>query len=243
MGLTEKDVAIIVQRCRGLPPASRPYVQTDFILNLFLAVLDYRSTAEAVRKALTNYRRRWWDKIRTLDDLKKFLKRYPDTPEGNLMAGSDLWGFRAARRVAELRNLVGFFEARGVVTQELLVHWARTSQYRDFMGRVKGLSLEVYEGIVMRQGYGPIKPAPHLASFLAATLARQVSDAEQREAVDRASGKLGIRARELERRIYEHELTKSPKGAQQPVQRPAEPSIPKSQSLGARPMLLRPAAR
>jgi hypothetical protein len=64
MALSEKDVAIIVERCRSLPPARRPYVQTDFILNLFLAVLDYRSSAEAVRKALTNYRRRWWDKIR-----------------------------------------------------------------------------------------------------------------------------------------------------------------------------------
>jgi hypothetical protein len=246
MGLSEKDVAIIVERCRTLPPASRPYVQTDYILNLFLAVLDYRSTAEGVRKALTNYRQRWWDQIRTLDDLKRFLKRYPDTPEGNLMAGSDLWGFRAGRRVSELRNLVKFFEARGVVTQELLTHWARTSQYRDFMGRVKGLSLDVYEGILMRQGYGPIKPAPHLAGFLAATLARQVSDAEQREAIDRASGKLGIRARELDRRIYEYELARSSKGVapvQQPARRAAEPSVPKSQSLGVRPMLLGPAAR
>src|SRR5687768_4761489 len=128
MGLSEKDIALIIGRCRDLPPARRPYVQTDYILNLFLAVLDYRSTAEGVRKALRNYRQRWWDQIRTHDDLKRFLAKYPDTPEGNLRAGSDLWGFRAARRVAELRSLVKFFEARGVVTQELLTHWARTSQ-------------------------------------------------------------------------------------------------------------------
>lgn len=255
MSLSERDVAMIVERCRALPPARRPYVQNDYILNLFLAVLDYRSSAEGVRKALTNYRQRWWDQIRTLDDLKKFLKKYPDTPEGNLMAGSDLWGFRAARRVAELRNLIRFFEARGVVTQELLTHWARTSQYRDFMGRVKGLSLEVYEGIVMRQGYGPIKPGPHLASFIAATLARQVSDGDLKEAVERASGKLGIRARELDRRIYEYESSRSPRSARQPAQQPAqrparstarkpvEQSVPKSQTLGVRPMLLGPAAR
>lgn len=243
MGLSEKEVSIIVECCRPLPPARRPYVQNDYILNLFLAVLDYRSSAEAVRKALSTYRQRWWDRIRTLDDLKKFLKKYPDTPEGNLLAGSDLWGFRAARRVAELRSLIRFFEARGVVTQELLVHWARTSQYRDFMGRVKGLSLNVYEGIVMRQGYGPIKSAPHLTSFLSAAVARNLSDSEIVEAVERASGKLGIRARELERRIYEHELPKSRGAAGEPRPRAATPPLSKAQTLGVRPMLLGPAAR
>jgi hypothetical protein len=243
MGLSENEVAIVVDCCRQLPPARRPYVQTDYILNLFLAVLDYRSTSEGVRKALSTYRQRWWDQIRSLDDLKKFLKKYPDTPEGNLLAGSDLWGVRAARRVSELRNLIRFFEARGVVNQELLVHWARTSQYRDFMGRVKGLSLNVYEGLVMRQGYGPIKPAPHLAAFLSAALSRKFSDQEIVEAIERASGKLGIRARELERRIYEYELPRSSRTASAaPKAPPAQPQAPKSQTLGVRPMLLGPAA-
>jgi hypothetical protein len=243
MGLSEKDIALIIGRCRDLPPARRPYVQTDYILNLFLAVLDYRSTAEGVRKALRNYRQRWWDQIRTHDDLKRFLAKYPDTPEGNLRAGSDLWGFRAARRVAELRSLVKFFEARGVVTQELLTHWARTSQYRDFMGRVKGLSLNVYEGILTRLGYGPINPGPHLASFIAAALARTVSDAELLEAVERASGKIGIRARELDRRIYEHELPRLKSPNPPSSSRPPEAAMPKSKTLGGRPMLLGPAAR
>lgn len=244
MGLSEKDVALIIGSCRDLPPARRPYVQTDYVLNLFLAVLDYRSTAEGVRKALTNYRQRWWDQIRTHEDLKRFLAKYPDTPEGNLRAGSDLWGFRAARRVTELRSLVKFFEARGVVTQELLTHWARTSQYRDFMGRVKGLSLNVYEGMLTRLGYGPIHPGPHLASFMAAALARSVSDADLLEAVERASGKMGIRARELDRRIYEHELPRLKSGSPPVPPRSAEVTMPKSKTLGGRPtMLLGPAAR
>ena len=180
-------------------------MQKDYITNLFLAVLDYRSKADNVRTALLNYRDRWWDEIRTLDDLKAFLARYPDTPEGNLMCGSDLWGFRAARRVSELRNLVKYFDARGVVNQEFLNHWARTSAYRDFMGRVKGLSLAVYEAMLTRQGYGPIKPAPHLRSFICDAMQRMVPDPELGDVVERTSQHLGISPRELERRIYEYE--------------------------------------
>ncbi len=242
MGLSEKEAAALVRVCGDLPPARRPYVQTDYILNLFLAVLDYRSTAEAVRAALGTYRERWWDKIRNFDDLKRFLARYPDTPEGNLKAGSDLWGFRAARRVGELRGLVKFFEARGVVTQELLVHWARTSQYRDFMGRVKGLSLNVYEGMQLRLGYGTIKATPHLTGFFGAVLGRQLSEHEVREAVDKVSGRLGIRPRELDRRIYEVGAALS-QSAPRGQSRPAEPAVPKSKTLGVQATLLGSASR
>ncbi|HYN98335.1 MAG TPA: hypothetical protein VEU28_01530 [Actinomycetota bacterium] len=180
-------------------------MQTDYVTNLFLTVLDYKSKAESVRAALLCYRDRWWDEIRDLESLKSFLARYPDSPEGNLKAGSDLWGFRAGRRVAELRNLIRYFEARGVVNQEFLNHWARTSAYRDFMGRVKGLDLHVYEAILTRQGCGSIKPAPHLRSFICDAMQRRVPDTELVDVVDRASQMLGISARELDRRIYEYE--------------------------------------
>lgn len=211
MGLSEQDVATIADRCRDLPAAQGVYVQRDYITNLFLAVLDYRSTAEGVRKALGTYRDRLWNTIRTLEDLKQFLAKYPDTPDGNMAAGSHLWGFKAARRVGELRGLVKFFEKRGVVNQELLSHWARSSHYRDFMGRVRGLGLDIYDAMLIRQGYGQVKPAPHLATFLSAALGHPVPDGELTEAVERASEKLAISARELDRRIYEHEVG-SPRG-------------------------------
>lgn len=206
MGISDEEFLQFVNRCRSLPPVQGVYVQTDYITNLFLTVLDYRSTAESVRKALANYRSRWWDQIRTLQDLKRFLAGYPDTAEGNLQAGSHLWGFRADRRVHELRGLVRFFEARGVVTQELLTHWARSSSYRDFMGQVRGLSLQVYEALLVRHGFGPLKPASHLTRFVADTLGRAVPDGEVIDLVERAARKLGWTGRDLERRIYEYEL-------------------------------------
>ncbi len=205
MGVSEEEIRDFASLCRGLPPARGVYVQTDYVTNLFLAVLDYKSKAESVRAALLCYRDRWWDEIRDLESLKSFLARYPDTQEGNLRAGSDLWGFRAGRRVGELRNLIRYFEARGVVNQEFLTHWARSSAYRDFMGRVKGLSLQVYEGILTRQGCGPVKPAPHLQSFICDAMQRRVPDPELVDVVERASHLLGISPRELDRRIYEYE--------------------------------------
>lgn len=205
MGVSDDEIRDFANLCRGLPPAQGVYVQTDYITNLFLAVLDYKSKAESVRAALLTYRDRWWDQIRNLEDLKRFLAGYPDTPEGNLQAGSALWGFKAARRVGELRNLIRYFEARGVVNQEFLNHWARTSQYRDFMGRVKGLSLQVYEGILIRQGCGPVKPAPHLKSFVCDALQRNLPDGELGDVVERTSQHLGVPPRELDRRIYEYE--------------------------------------
>lgn len=205
MGVSDDEIRDFASLCRGLPEARGLYVQKDYVTNLFLAVLDYRSKAESVRAALLTYRDRWWDEIRTLEDLKGFLARYPDTPEGNLRCGSDLWGFRAARRVGELRNLVRYFDARGIVNQEFLNHWARTSAYRDFMGRVKGLDLSVYEAILTRQGCGPVKPGRHLRSFICDALQRHVPDAELPDVVERASQHLGISPQELDRRIYEYE--------------------------------------
>lgn len=205
MGVSQEEIDNFAHLCSGLPPAQGVYVQTDFITNLFLTVLDYKSTVEGVRVALHNYRERWWNQIRTLDDLKTFLARYPDDPQGNLHCGSDLWGFRAARRVSELRNLIRFFEARGVVNQELLSHWAQTSQFRDFMGRVKGLGYEVYEAILIRQGCGSVKPAAHLRSFVCDALQRHVPDSELTDVVERSAYLLGIQPRELDRRIFEYE--------------------------------------
>ncbi|MDQ4148418.1 MAG: hypothetical protein M3164_00235 [Actinomycetota bacterium] len=203
MGVSDQELGTLVRRSADLPPPRGEYRQTDFITNLFLSVLDYSSSAEAVLKALAHYRENLWDQIRTMEDLKRFLARYPDDPQGNLEAGAHLWGFRAARRVSELRGLIRYFKRKGVTTQEDLVRWAKTSSYRDFMGQVRGLSLQVYEAILTRQGFGSIKPAPHITRFVSATIGRAVSEEEAVEAVARAALELDMPVRDLERRIYE----------------------------------------
>ncbi|MEX2587873.1 MAG: hypothetical protein WD602_07780 [Actinomycetota bacterium] len=205
MGISDEEFQTLAVRARTLPPARGVYVQTDYITNLFLAVLDYRSTAESVRRALAHFREKWGDQIRTLTDLKTFLNRYEDSPEGNLFAGSDLWGFRAARRVKELRGLVAFFESRDVVNQEALSRWAHNSSYRDFMGRVKGLDLPIYEAILTRLGCGPIKPSRYLMSFISTGLRRPVAESELVPVLKKLARELDMREQDLERRIFEFE--------------------------------------
>lgn len=205
MGISDEEFQTLTIRARTLPPARGVYVQTDYITNLFLAVLDYRSTASSVRQALGHFRQRWGDQIRTLTDLKTFLNRYENSPEGNLFAGSDLWGFRAARRVKELRGLVAFFESHGVVNQEALSRWAHNSSYRDFMGRVKGLDLPIYEAILTRLGCGPIKPSQHLMSFVSTGLRRPVTESELVPLLKKMARELDMSEQDLERRIFEFE--------------------------------------
>jgi hypothetical protein len=182
------------------------YRQTDFITNLFLAVLDYRSTEAGVLRALEHYRRYLWDTIRTMPDLKRFLLRYPNDSDGNLQAGLDLWGCRAKRRMSELRSLIRYFDARGVVTQEFLVHWAKNSSYGDFEGRVPGLGREVYEAILMRQGLGALRPAEHLREFVSTAAGRLVEDEDLLYVIERAARALGITSKELDHRILEHHV-------------------------------------
>jgi hypothetical protein len=203
MGVSELEFQAILRRCRGLPAAQGTYRQTDYILNLFLTVLDYRSSAEAVRKALMHYRDKLWDEIRTYDDLVAYLADFPNDPRGNLEAGKELWGAKAERRIVELRGLVKFFGAKGVKDQETLTNWARRSSFRDFMGQVRGLNLQVYEALLTRQGYGPIKPSAHLNSFVMSAIGRPLPGEDLVEALQRVAHTVGVETRELERRIYE----------------------------------------
>ena len=203
MGVSEQELRSLVAACANLPPPRTEYRQTDFVTNLLLTVLDYRSTAEGVLKALSHYRETLWDSIRTMDDLERFLARFPDTPEGNLEAGARLWGFRAERRASELRRLIRYFRKKGVTTQRELEHWAKTSSYRDFMGQVRGLSLQVYEAILTRQGYGTVKPAPHFTRFVSAALGRPISGEDAANAINRVAAELDLPVRDLERRIHE----------------------------------------
>jgi hypothetical protein len=205
VGVSAGEFQALLRSCSVLKPARGKYRQTDFITNLFLIVLDYRSTPEAVYKALDHYKRRLWDHIRTMEDLEAFLAHYPDTQPGNLEAGAQLWGFRAERRLRELRGVVKFFRSKGVVNQQELVRWAKNSNWRDFMGQVRGLSLQVYEAILTRQGLGSLKPAPHLSDFVSSSIGHSLPDDDVVEVVTRAAQNLGLPPRELERRIYEKE--------------------------------------
>lgn len=84
--------------------------------------------------------------------------------------------------------------------------WARRSSFKtDFEGKVKGLGPTVYNWLVMRQGVETVKPDVHLRRFTEWTLGRGLPDGEVVEVLVRAARQVGVKAYELDWRIWETE--------------------------------------
>jgi hypothetical protein len=201
--IDDADVERLALAAEKLTAAPSSYVEEDFVINLFETVLDYQLQTPVVVKALDHFRRNRWDAVRTLDELDAVLSRYPDDQRGNTALAVYLWGYRLWTRAQQLRGLVRCFRSIGVVDQETLRAWAHQSEFRrDFAGRVKGLGVAVYQSLVMRQGVDTVKPDVHVRRFAEAAVGRALNDAELSEVVTRAACKLGIKAYELDWRIW-----------------------------------------
>jgi hypothetical protein len=200
----EDDVQCLAVAARELPPAEGATVEDDFVLNLFETVLDYMLQTTVVVKALEHYKAHRWDEIRTLDDLDAVLARYDADQEGNTDLALYLWGYKLWTRAEQLRGLARHFRAVGVADQDTLRRWAETSTFKaDFEGKVKGLGLAVYQALVMRQGVDTVKPDVHVRRFAEAAVGRRLNDPEVVELVTEAAARLGLRAVELDWRIWE----------------------------------------
>lgn len=198
------DVERVATAGKRLAPAASVYLEEDFIMNLLETVLDYQMHTTAVVKALEYFRVNGWKDVRNLDDLDAALSSYPNDQQGNTALAGYLWSNRHWTRAQQLRGLVRYFRSIGVVDQETLKAWAHQSEFRrDFEGRVKGLGPAVYQWLVMRQGVDTVKPDVHVRRFAEAAVGRPLSDADIVEVVTRAAGALGIKAYELDWRIWE----------------------------------------
>jgi hypothetical protein len=202
--IDDVDVERLAAAGASLTPAASSSLEEDFVTNLFVTVLDYQLQTPVVVRALEHFRLNRWDDVRTLDELQAVLARYPDDRRGNSALAVYLWGYKFWTRAQQLRGLARYFRSIGVVDQETLRAWAHESEFRrDFEGRVKGLGVAVYQSLVMRQGVDTVKPDVHVRRFAEAAVGRRLSDAELIEVVTRAAGKLGIRANELDWRIWD----------------------------------------
>ena len=106
-----------------------------------------------------------------------------------------------------LRGLVRYFESWPVTNQAELVEWAKTSTFDDFASQVKGLGRAVYNFLVMRQGVHIVKPDVHVLRFTRAAIGRHVPETIVVNALVAIAQRLGIRAYELDWRIWEHQFT------------------------------------
>ena len=103
-----------------------------------------------------------------------------------------------------MRDLTHFFAGLGVTDRASLREWADQSEFRaDFEGQVKGLGIAVYQWLVMRQGVDTVKPDVHVHRFSEGAVGRSLTDSEVIELVTDAAHQLGLKAYELDWRIWE----------------------------------------
>jgi len=204
--IDQQEFDLVFERCKELPPAKGNYLEDDYVTNLLLTVLDYQLDGRIIEKAIMFFQENRRTEIRTAGDLKGLLARYPDDQAGNTRLAQHLWGYKYWNRAHQLRELLAYFESIGVTSQKALKRWAQFSNFdRDFRGRIPGLGFAVYQWLVMRQGVPTIKPDVHVRRFVESTIDRSPTDDEIVEALEEVATGLGLKAYELDWRIWEYQ--------------------------------------
>jgi hypothetical protein len=209
----DDEVQRLVARSRELPPLdplSLPIVEHDFILNILTTVLDIQMATTTVLRALEHFKAKHGRRIRTIRDLERTLRRFSDDREGNAALARYLWGYNLWTRAHMLRDLAAYFDRIGVRDRDSLGAWATQGDYKsDFEGKVKGLGFAAYQALLMRQGVDTVKPDTHVRRFVEAAIGRRLADAEVVTLVEDAARVLGLRAVDLDWRIWEHQRQQS----------------------------------
>jgi len=204
--LSDLDFQRLVIRCRSLPSAKGNYLVHDYVENLLRTVLDFQMRVTTVERAIDHYHQRDQKEIANFTALKNLLATYPDTREGNQQIAQYLWGNNHWTRVELLRRLVAYFETQGVTTQEQLKQWASKADFeRDFKGQVKGAGFAIFQWLVMRQGVETVKPDIWIRRFIQDALSYSVSDETAVELLEKVAQEIGVKAYELDWRIWEYQ--------------------------------------
>jgi len=204
--IDQQEFDLILESCRELPPAKGNYLENDYVTNLLLTVLDYQLHGRIVEKAIMFFQENRRTGIRTAADLKGLLARYPDDQTGNTRLAQYLWGYKYWNRAHQLRELLAYFESIGVTSQEALRQWAGSSSFEgDFKRQIRGLGFAVYQWLIMRQGVPTIKPDVHVRRFVESIIDRSPTDDEIVEALEEVATGLGLKACELDWRIWEYQ--------------------------------------
>lgn len=213
--ISQQEFNLILRKCKELPPAKGMYLIHDFIENLLLTVLDFQMHNTAVKNAIAYYRDNHKVEIRNIDDLKNLLSKYPDDKEGNTIIAKYLWSNKYWNRVSLLRKLTVFFDSINITTQEDLTHWANISDFkRDFQGKIPGMGYAIYKWLIMRQGVETVKPDVHLQRFVESIIHHSLTDYEFVDVLEKVANQLGLKAYELDWRIWEHQKSASLKPEQ-----------------------------
>lgn len=205
--LSEEDLQRLVAACATLPPTRGPeHVEHEYLVDVFLTVLDLQMRNVVVDRAIAHYRAHRSREVASLDDLEIILRSHPADREGNRAVAQYLWGNNHWTRVAWLRGLVAFLREERLGDTEALTAWARHSEYkRDFECRCPYLGLAAYQWLRMRLGVDTVKPDSHLHRFVAAVVGHAVSDLELIRGVTEVARRLGWPVQDLDIRLWEHQ--------------------------------------
>jgi len=90
-----------------------------------------------------------------------------------------------------------------------LTRWANTSDFeRDFKGKIPGMGYAIYQWLVMRQGIETVKPDVHLRRFVESIVHHEFTDYELVGELEKVARQLGLKAYELDWRIWEYQRSK-----------------------------------
>jgi hypothetical protein len=207
---SDSDLQQLVSRCKSLPPAKGDYLVHDYVENLLLTVLDYQLQGVTIGRAMEYYRQHARTNVADFASLVNLLSTYPDDRDGNQAVAQYLWGYNYWNRVVLLRRFVAYFAQSGVTTQEQLKQWANESNFdRDFKGKVKGAGYAIYQWLIMRQGIETIKPDLWIHRFVQDVLGYAVSDQMAVDLLERVAREMGVKAYELDWRIWENQSGRS----------------------------------
>jgi tetratricopeptide (TPR) repeat protein len=204
--LTVAERVRLASACADVPPAKvSDVVVHEYLVNVFLTVLDLQMHNVAVDRAIAHYRAHRRSEVSTLDELIRVLEGRPNDKDGNTLIAQYLWGNRHWARVRWLRGFASFLASHQLTDAESLSTWAHQSQYRrDFEGRCPSLGIFAYQWLCMRLGVDTVTPAVHLHGFVAEAIGHPVSDRDLIEAICDAATRIAVPVRVLDGRIWEY---------------------------------------
>ena len=114
-------------------------------------------------------------------------------------------------------DLWRILEANNVTTQEQLKAWAERTKFADFQGKVKGMGFAIFNWLVMRQGVETIKPDVWVHRFIKETIGHSLSDQAAVAVLEQIAPRIGLKAYELDWRIWESQRSQSPAASPTPM--------------------------
>ena len=212
MSLSQEELKKLHTECLKLPEGKN-YRTDDYIINLFVTVLDFQMNTDVVDAALSFYRENRRSQLPTHETLAEIISGYPDTKKGNTKLANYFWNNNHWSRVKFLRQLLKYLGEMNVRDMSTLSRWGRSAEFQDVKGRIKtkehSVGYAIFKWLQIRLGIDTVKPDVHVKKFVSDCIGRKSRNEETVEAIELIAGELGIPAFKLDAAIWQYQRDKS----------------------------------